>query len=175
MPGDEQNAPLPKPKADRAPNWAKKVEKAKEAREAVKKAPFEKSPVFGTGEHGRREAKAEWEEKTRRKLGQLLRLAPNWDGYGARSPDPAVLERALRALLEVVPTSAPAPYLVPSPTGGLQIEWHERAGDVEIEFKADGTASFFMETDDQVIEESGPVEEIEELARQRLAPILSRR
>jgi len=118
-------------------------------------------------------AQAEWFQDTRRKFDQLLDLPPNWDGYGARAMDPAVLERALRVLLDVVPLSAPSPYVVPSPAGGVQVEWHEPACDIEIEFKVDGTASFYMEMDDREIEESAAVAGIVQLVRQNLGLVFS--
>lgn len=115
----------------------------------------------------------DWFQDTRRKFEQLLDLPPNWDGSGARAVDPKVAERALRMLLDVVPSTASSPYVVPSPSGGVQVEWHEPAGDIEIEFKVDGTASFYMETDDREIEESAPGRGIVELARQNLGLVFS--
>jgi hypothetical protein len=44
----KQDGPLLKPKKDENRNWAEKVEKAKEARDAGKKARAGKSPVFRT-------------------------------------------------------------------------------------------------------------------------------
>jgi hypothetical protein len=116
-----------------------------------------------------------WLPSTLRKFVQLLDLPPNWDGYGARAVEPATAQRALRVLLDAVPPTAPVPYVVPSPAGGVQIEWHEPGGDVEIEFKVDGTASVFIETDDREVEESGPIRRIGRLARQNLGPVFARR
>jgi len=118
-------------------------------------------------------APADWFQDTLRKFVQLLDLPPNWDGYGAREVDPTVVEQALRMLLEVVPSTAPVLYVVPSPTGGVQIEWHESIGDIEIEFKIDGTASFFMETDRGALEKSAPVGRIVRLARQNLGVLFA--
>jgi hypothetical protein len=99
------------------------------------------------------ETEANWFESTRTKFARLLDLPPNWDGYGARVLDRSTLERALRVLVEIVPPSAPAPYVVPSPSGGVQVEWHGATGDVEIEFNVDGSASFFMETSHSEVDE----------------------
>lgn len=118
-------------------------------------------------------AQPRWLADTRQKFDRLLDLPPNWDGSGARAVDAEVLDHALRMLLDVVPSTAPAPYVVPSPSGGVQVEWHEPAGDIEIEFKVDGTASFYMETDDREIEESAPVGGIVQLARQNLGLVFS--
>lgn len=137
------------------------------AEKAGKKTPKSHSARDAPG------AQADWFQDTRRKFDQLLDLPPNWDGYGARAIEPAVLEQALRMLLDAVPPTAPSPYVVPSPAGGVQVEWHEPAGDIEIEFKVDGTASFYMETDDREIEESAPVGGIVQLARQNLGLVLS--
>ena len=121
------------------------------------------------------EARSGWLPDTLRKFVQLLDLPPNWDGYSARAVDPAILERALRVLLDVVPPGAPVPYIVPSPAGGIQVEWHERHADVELEFKVDGTASFFMEADEHEVDESAPIEQIGKLARRSLRLVFTSR
>jgi hypothetical protein len=48
---------------------------------------------------------------------------PNWDGYGARPISEAVAERA-RSFLDNLPSSLPAPDIVPESDGDLAIEWH---------------------------------------------------
>ena len=48
---------------------------------------------------------------------------PNWDGYGARPISEAVAERA-RLFLDNLPSSLPAPDIVPESDGELAIEWH---------------------------------------------------
>lgn len=118
-------------------------------------------------------AQAGWFQDTLRKFDQLVDLPPNWDGYGARAVDPALLKEVLRVLLEVVPPTASSPYVVPSPAGGVQVEWHEPAGDIEIEFKLDGTASFNMDTDDREIDESAPTGSIVQLVRQNLGLVFA--
>lgn len=116
-------------------------------------------------------AGASWLGDTQRKFVQLRDLRPDWDSHGGRPADSAILERALETLIEIVPASAPAPQVVPSPSGGVQVEWHQPAADVELEFKADGTASFYAETDEGEVDESGPVARVAPLAGQHLARI----
>lgn len=48
MPEPKTNSPIPPPTSQQDPNWAKKVQKAKQAREAGKQARVGKSPVFRT-------------------------------------------------------------------------------------------------------------------------------
>lgn len=116
-------------------------------------------------------AGASWLADTLRKFVQLRDLRPDWDSHGGRPVDPATLGRALEIMLEIVPASAPPPHVVPSPAGGVQVEWHRPAADVELEFKVDGTASFYVETDEGEINESGPVARVARLAGQHLARI----
>ena len=120
-------------------------------------------------------ADADWFPGTLRKFVQLLDLPPDWDGYGARPVDPAVVKGALRLLLELVPTAASVPNVVPSPSGGVQVEWHERGADIELEFKVDATASFFMETDNGEVEESAPIGRIGEVAGRSLGRVFAGR
>lgn len=48
---------------------------------------------------------------------------PNWDGHGARPISAAAAERA-RSFLDNLPSSLPAPDIVPEVDGELAIEWH---------------------------------------------------
>lgn len=49
--------------------------------------------------------------------------AASWDGYGASPISAATIERA-RSFLDDLPSSLPAPDIVPESDGDLAIEWH---------------------------------------------------
>src|SRR5439155_16652961 len=59
-------------------------------------------------------------------------LPENWNSYGARRIEPELAETAIRLLFEIVQANTPKPEVVPTTTGGVQIEWHIRGIDLEI-------------------------------------------
>src|SRR5713101_4961012 len=74
-----------------------------------------------------------WVQSTLLTLGQLLTLPRNWDSYGGRPVDPACVWATWHLLLAVMRDDSPLPTLVPTSRGGVQIEWHARGIDLEIE------------------------------------------
>jgi len=79
---------------------------------------------------------APWVEPTLRTLGNLLVLSAGWDSYGARAPDPSCVLAAWRLLAAVMRDNIPAPSVVPTVRGGVQLEWHRNGADLEIEVVA---------------------------------------
>ena len=63
----------------------------------------------------------------------LIDLGRNWDSYGAAPIDPANVEVALRILSRIKRKDTPPPCVVPTSRGGIQLEWHLRGIDLEIE------------------------------------------
>ncbi len=74
-----------------------------------------------------------WLEPTSRACAELLWLARGWDSYGARPIDPRNVVAMLEFLVRVMANDTPAPSVVPTSGGGVQIEWHEAGVDFEIE------------------------------------------
>lgn len=85
-----------------------------------------------------------WLTGALRDLGSVLRLAPGWDSYGARAPDPVAISQALQIVAQTVPSSAPSPAVVPTPEGGLQLEWHTRGWDIEVAVQPGAEATLFV-------------------------------
>jgi hypothetical protein len=75
-----------------------------------------------------------WAEPMVQSLGKLLQLEPDWDTYGGSPIDPMCVVAALKLALEVLPDDMPVPSVVPTSRGGLQLEWHTRGVDLEVEF-----------------------------------------
>ena len=48
-----------------------------------------------------------------------------WDGYGAKPITPEAISE-IRKLLKLLPAYAPAPYIVPAPTGAITLEWRKK-------------------------------------------------
>jgi hypothetical protein len=75
----------------------------------------------------------DWVAPTLKTLGQLLTLPQDWNSYGSRAVDPACAWAAWQLLLLVMGEDSPVPSLVPTSRGGVQIEWHAKGIDLEIE------------------------------------------
>jgi len=67
------------------------------------------------------------------RLVRLLELKPNWDSYGARAIASQAAQRAVALLGIAASVGAPAPQIVPTSSGGLQLEWHQASVDLELE------------------------------------------
>lgn len=69
----------------------------------------------------------------RESAAELLALPPGWDSYQARPIDSFAVQRALR-FCQWLSDDAPAPTIVPLSNGGVQLEWHTKEMDEEMEF-----------------------------------------
>ena len=74
-----------------------------------------------------------WAAPTLQRMGELLELAPDWDTYGAYPISPNHINTALDLLVAVMRDDTPAPTVVPTNRGGVQLEWHTRGIDLEVE------------------------------------------
>ena len=77
----------------------------------------------------------QWVVPALEKLAHLLDLPEGWDSYGARAVDPRCALAAIRVLAGVMCPGTPAPSIVPTPAGGVQLEWHINGVDLEIEIE----------------------------------------
>lgn len=77
-----------------------------------------------------------WITPTLENLGRLLAMPRNWDTYGAKRVDPACVVSAFETALAVMQDETPSPSVVPTSEGGVQLEWHIRDIDLEIEFQS---------------------------------------
>src|SRR5262245_26511211 len=67
-----------------------------------------------------------------RQLRELTELSDGWDGYGTAAPTPYTATFALLVLRKIMQSRSPAPQVVPSSVGGIQLEWHEKDIDLEL-------------------------------------------
>lgn len=74
-----------------------------------------------------------WLIATVNKLVEFLYLEENWDTYGARTIDPASIEFTVELILSLVKKNTPQPWVVPTPNGHIQLEWHTKGIDLEVE------------------------------------------
>ncbi|MBV8193882.1 MAG: hypothetical protein JOY64_29445 [Alphaproteobacteria bacterium] len=73
-----------------------------------------------------------WPREVLSKLTSLLKLTDGWDSYGARAPSWDAAMFALAVLDSVMQPSTPSPSVVPTSSGGVQLEWHVNKMDLEI-------------------------------------------
>lgn len=75
----------------------------------------------------------EWLPEAEEAIRQLTTVAPNWNSYGARAVQPLIIQSAIKLLREIVRSDTPRPSVGPTARGGIQLEWHTRGMDLEIE------------------------------------------
>jgi hypothetical protein len=100
----------------------------------------------------------------------LVRLADGWNSYRAKSVSPKAIHHATRFLREAdsLISNLPAPSIVPTVRGGLQLEWHRQGVEIEIEFGVDDSASWYAEERGAGTALEGPVVGHENTIRQWL-------
>lgn len=86
-----------------------------------------------------------WVMPTIERMAELLALPEDWNSYGARPVDPRAAAEALRLLAKTMRSDAPAPLVIPTSAGGIQLEWHARGIDLEVEASSPGRVSVFYE------------------------------
>lgn len=74
----------------------------------------------------------EWLAPVLERMATLLRLPEDWDSYGAVAIDPRTVAAALDLLSSILRDSVPAPVIVPTKAGGIQLEWNLRDIGLEI-------------------------------------------
>jgi hypothetical protein len=79
-----------------------------------------------------------WFKPTVERLKHLLQLREDWDSYGAAPVDPRAARKALQLLALTTSLATPAPAVVPTVRGGLQLEWHQPDVDLEVEVPPSG-------------------------------------
>jgi hypothetical protein len=79
------------------------------------------------------EPQRQWEVEVIRRLVGLLDLPEGWDSYGAARIKKDAGMFALEILQKVMRPRTPMPQIVPTAAGGIQIEWHEKGIDLEID------------------------------------------
>jgi hypothetical protein len=97
-----------------------------------------------------------WLDPLVEKLNELLGLEPNWDGRGAPRVGKGSVAMAIEVVDKVLWAEVP-PQIVPTPVGGLQLEWHHNEIDIEIEIDPLGlTAEAYVLDNKTDEDEFGP-------------------
>lgn len=77
--------------------------------------------------------KEEFFKKISNKLDELLKLHDGWDGYQGKSITNETILDIEEFLLLIYVDGLPIPLIVPGSDGSIQIEWHEKGIDLEID------------------------------------------
>ena len=77
-----------------------------------------------------------WREPVIKRLNELVRLQPGWDGYKGISVTFENAFFAIEVLNACCGVNAPTPQIVPGVSGDLQIEWHLEDSDIELHIRA---------------------------------------
>ena len=77
-------------------------------------------------------------EELAARCASFLDLGDNWNSYRARPIEESLIEDGLRIAAMVLAPGRRAPAIVPTATGGVQLEWHSADEDLEIEVRALG-------------------------------------
>ncbi len=87
-----------------------------------------------------------WVDVLASRTQRILRLSRGWDGPGSEPVQPRLLDEAIRILRDALVgvRNAAAPYLIPGGDGSIQIEWHEKSGELELDLAADGSHSIWI-------------------------------
>lgn len=70
-----------------------------------------------------------------RELRSLLMLKSGWDGYEGSPISGRAIERASEVLQVIAKSEAPPPAIVPTSSGGIQIEWYRSNIELQIEIE----------------------------------------
>lgn len=74
-----------------------------------------------------------WFDPVVNELVQLLKLQRGWNSYNAVPVSVDAFTSALQVLFFVMQAETPVPSMVPTTRGNIQIEWHMRGMDLEVE------------------------------------------
>ncbi len=78
-------------------------------------------------------ARTPWLEPVVQRMAALVALPEGWDSYGAPALDAKLLFAALDLLARTMSADTPAPAVIPTSQGGVQLEWHRSGIDLEVE------------------------------------------
>lgn len=76
-----------------------------------------------------------WLSSCERRLEELRELRDGWDGHGGKALRDDVLGFVKKMIRQIAHPKLPEPQIVPLSYGGIQLEWHTRGIDFEIEIE----------------------------------------
>ena len=101
-------------------------------------------------------AAANWLDAATGRLLHLGSLQPGWDGHYGKPLDEDISTMAAALLALFDSWKAPMPAIMPLSDGGLQIEWHRKGWDIEIEMMSKGEINIFAHDISRGVEDNFP-------------------
>lgn len=96
-----------------------------------------------------------WMPEVNSKFRAIGLLEENWDSYGAGRISIELIKTAKQILRDLVLADTPEPAVVPTASGGIQIEWHANNINLEFEVLSPTHIEYFFED----LEQEYPSEE----------------
>ena len=90
-----------------------------------------------------------WQVDALKMVFKLASLPENWDTYGSRPPTRIAVETAIGVITQVDLEELPAPYVVPVPGGGIQLEWVADDRELELEVLPEGGIAYLKAKGDE--------------------------
>jgi len=94
-----------------------------------------------------------WLAEALSKLKTVSELPNDWDGYGSPATLAELHQNVLLFLYCLEIEDIPVPYICPISGGGIQIEWHFRGRELEVEFMEQDTIGYLKVFKDESMEE----------------------
>ena len=86
----------------------------------------------------------QWINPTVARLESLAQLPEDWDSYGASPVRTSRIQQAYGLLQSIMDDETPAPDLVPTANGSIQIEWHTLGVELEIHLLSDADLDVYF-------------------------------
>ncbi len=102
----------------------------------------------------------------RASLPRLLRLCdmqPDWDSYGSPPPSFALVKDIAGWLRLAEKETLPEPEVVPTSSGGIQLEWYLGKRELEIEFTTNGQLEYLRSDNERREEEEDIIKDLDDL------------
>lgn len=99
------------------------------------------------------------------RISHLTSLEDNWNTYGGRAVKANIAMQAVNFLMRVAFRGLAEPAIVPLADGGLQVEWHSGAMDVEVAFSDEDAGILVADAQTDAIVEGSVVDAAGEVRR----------
>ena len=124
---------------------------------------------------------APWLAELAGELIAMLDFPANWNSYGAPQISPCALGYVLAVVHETMDAHSIKPIALPSPSGGVQLEWHQRGVDFEVEVLPSGELSMYFgirvkgeeNRNEHELELEGPLEDLAAPIREHIQKYLT--
>jgi len=104
-----------------------------------------------------------WLDSVIKRFDGIVALSPEWAGPETVPPTIELACECLDKLQIFMLYTANVPAILPTPSGGIQFEWHSAGWDIEVEFYPDGSGEYWGEDHESSQQISGSISFLEDL------------